>query len=176
MGQARSLASGVMVNWTAYAVGVVVSFFLSPFVVHRLGNVAYGVWVLANSSIAYMALLDLGLRGAVTHFVAKHKARAEDIESSRAVSVALGFRILVSVLVATATLILAATATRIFRIPPEMQGAAQWAIAITGFQLCFSLIVGVFAGVLTAMQRFDLASGLAIAQTLIGAASTVCRA
>jgi len=173
MGQARILASGVMINWTAYIVAVVVYFFLSPFVVHQLGNTSYGVWVLANSSIAYMALLDLGLRGAVTHFVAKHQARGEDLESSRAASVALGFRILVSLVVATAAVVLAARATRIFRIPPEMQGAAQWSIATTGFQLCFSLIVGVFAGVLTAMQRFDLASGLAIAQTLIGAAGTI---
>jgi O-antigen/teichoic acid export membrane protein len=173
MGQARLLANGVMINWTAYAVAVVVSFFLSPFVVHHLGNVAYGVWVLANSSIAYMALLDLGLRGAVTHFVAKHRARGEDIESSRAISVALGFRIVVSLLVATATLMLAARANRIFRIPSEMLAAAQWTIVIIGVQLCFGLIIGVFAGVLTALQRFGLASGLAIAQTLISAAGTV---
>jgi len=173
MGRARLLISGVFVNWTAVAVSGMVSFLLSPFVVHRLGNIVYGVWVLANSSIAYMGLLDLGMRGAVGYFVAKYQARGDHLESSRAVSAALGFRILISLLVVTAGLILAALAAKIFRIPSDMWQAAQWAIFITGLNLSLNLIVGVFGGVLTALQRFDLASGLVIAQTLISAAGTV---
>lgn len=173
MSRARILMTGIAVNWMAFAISVIVSFFLSPFVVHHLGNVAYGVWVLANSSIAYMALLDLGMRGAVTHFVAKHQARGEHLESSRAVSVALAFRTLISLAVIVASLILAAFAIKIFRIPSNMWTAAQWAIVISGFNLSFSLIVGVFVGVLTALQRFELASGIAIAQTLISAVGTV---
>ena len=118
MSRVRILMTGVFANWMAFAVAVVVSFFLSPFIVHRLGNIAYGVWILANSSIAYMALLDLGMRSAVTHFVAKHQARGEDIESSRAVSVALAFRALISLVVIVASLFLAAYASKVFRIPP----------------------------------------------------------
>ena len=173
MSRARILMSGIAVNWMAFAISVIVSFFLSPFVVHHLGNVAYGVWVLANSSIAYMALLDLGMRGAVSYFVAKHQARGEHLESSRAVSVGLAFRALISLIVIVASLMLAAFASKIFRIPFNMWTAARWAIVISGFNLSFSLIVGVFAGVLTALQRFELVSGIAIAQTLIGAAGTV---
>src|SRR6266550_4901303 len=173
MSRARTLLTGILMNWTAFAVSVIVSFFLSPFVVHRLGNIAYGVWVLANSSIAYMALLDLGMRGAVTHFVAKHQARGEHLESNRAVSVALAFRTLISLAVIVASLALAAFAAKIFRIPSNMWTAAQWAIVISGFNLSFSLVVGVFGGVLTALQRFGMANGLAIAQTLISAAATV---
>src|ERR1700732_5248769 len=108
MSRDRTLRTGMFANWTAFAVSDVVSFFLAPFVVHHLGNVAYGVWVLANSSIAYMALLDLGMRSAVTHFVAKHQARGEDLESSRAVSVALAFRTVISLAVIVASLALAA--------------------------------------------------------------------
>src|ERR1700733_5051547 len=173
MSRARILMGGIAVNWMAFAISVIVSFFLSPFVVHHLGNVAYGVWVLANSSIAYMALLDLGMRGAVTHFVAKHQALREDLESSRAVSVALAFRALISLAVVFTSLILAVFASKIFRIPSDMWTAAQWAIVITGFNLSFNLIVGVFAGVLTGLQRFELTSGIAITQTITGAVGTV---
>jgi O-antigen/teichoic acid export membrane protein len=115
MGRGRLLITGVIVNWTAVVVAIIISFFLSPFVVHHLGNVTYGVWILANSSIAYMALLDLGMRGAVTHFVAKHHALGEHLESTRAVSVALGFRLLIGLIVMIASLALAALATKIFR-------------------------------------------------------------
>lgn len=157
----------------AFAVAAIVSFFLSPFLVHHLGNAAYGVWILANSSIAYMALLDLGMRGAVTHFVAKHHALGNHAESSSAVSVALGFRLLIALVVTVASVTLAALASKIFRMPVDLWQAARWAIVIVGVNLSLALIVGVFAGVLTGLQRFDLVSALAVAQTLLGAAGTV---
>src|SRR5258708_6459405 len=173
MNRLRLLVGGMFINWLAFAASVIASFFVSPYVVHHLGNVAYGVWVLANSSIAYMALLDLGMRGAVTHFVAKHHACEEHLESSRGLSVALGFRSLISLTVIIGSLILAGFATRMFRIPPNLSTAAQWAIVITGLNLALSLVFGVFGGVLTALQRFDLASGLVIAQNLISTAGTL---
>src|SRR5580704_12640237 len=132
MGRARLLITGIFLNWTAFAVAVVVSFFLSPFLVHHLGNAVYGVWILANSSIAYMALLDLGMRGAVTHFVAKHHAVGDHVEASNAVSVALGFRVLIALAVVAASLTLAIFSNRVFRIPGELWSAARWAIIITG--------------------------------------------
>lgn len=173
MSRARLLINGVFANWTAYAVATVTAFFVSPFIVHHLGNVAYGVWVIANSSIAYMALLDLGMRGAVIHFVAKHHARSEHLDSSRAVSAALGFRIAIGLAIVLASLALAAEASRVFRIPPEMAAAASWAIILTGLNLAFSLVVGVFGGVIVAFNRFDLNSAVAIAQTLFSALGAV---
>jgi O-antigen/teichoic acid export membrane protein len=173
MRRARLLITGVFLNWAAFVIAAIVSFFLSPFLVHHLGNAAYGVWILANSSIAYMALLDLGMRGAVTHFVAKHHAVGNHADSSSAVSVALAFRVLMALAITVVSLTLAAFAAKLFRMPVELWTAARWAIVITGLNLSFTLLAGVFAGVLTGLQRFDLVSGLAVAQTLLGAASTV---
>jgi O-antigen/teichoic acid export membrane protein len=173
MGRGRLLITGVFVNWAAVVIAIIISFFLSPFIVHHLGNVTYGVWILANSSIAYMALLDLGMRGAVTHFVAKHHALGEHLESSRAVSVALGFRLLIGLIVMIASLTLAVLATKIFRIPVDLWAATRWTMIITGLSLSLTLMLGVFGGVLTGLQRFDIVSSLTIAQALVGAAGTV---
>jgi O-antigen/teichoic acid export membrane protein len=173
MGRARLLITGVFLNWTAFAVAAIVSFFLSPFLVHHLGNAMYGVWILANSSIAYMALLDLGLRGAVTHFVAKHHAVGSHREASSAVSVALGFRLLIALTVVVASLTLAAFSAKIFRMPADLWVPARWAIIITGINLSVTLVSGVFGGVLTGLQRFDIVSGVSVTQTLLGAAGTV---
>ncbi len=67
----RRIAQNVLSNWFALGVTTVVGFFLSPFVVHHLGNLAYGVWVIIASLVSYMGLMDLGLRGAVTRYVSK---------------------------------------------------------------------------------------------------------
>ena len=54
----RHIARNVFSNWLATAANMAVGFFLSPFIVHRLGNEAYGVWVLAISSINYLQRQD----------------------------------------------------------------------------------------------------------------------
>src|SRR2546425_12295303 len=86
MQKGHGIGRSVALNWIALVISIGVAFFLSPFVVHRLGNVAYGLWTLVISMTAYMGLLDLGLRGAVTRFVSKHHALREHLESSRAFS------------------------------------------------------------------------------------------
>ena len=106
MPRARRIAQNVLSNWLALAITTVVGFFLSPFVVHRLGNLTYGVWVIVMSLVAYMNLLDLGLRGAVTRFVSKGTAQEDHEESSRVVSGALWIRLWISLAVVGAAAIL----------------------------------------------------------------------
>ncbi|HEV2990940.1 MAG TPA: oligosaccharide flippase family protein, partial [Candidatus Angelobacter sp.] len=61
----------VISNWGSYVIAMGVNFFLSPYVVNHLGNVTYGVWTLLLSLTGYLGLLDLGVRGAVTRYVAR---------------------------------------------------------------------------------------------------------
>ena len=81
MTKMRRIARGVMFNWIALATNMLVAFFLSPFVVHHLGNVAYGIWTLVVSVTSFMGLLDLGMRGAVTLFVSKNHVLGDHLST-----------------------------------------------------------------------------------------------
>ena len=167
------IGRSVILNWMALAVGIGVAFFLSPFVVHRLGNIAYGIWTLVNSMIAYMGLLDLGLRGAVTRFVSRYHAQGEHLESSRAVSAAFWFRLCVGAVVVVTSLILPYIAISAFHIPQDMQLATRWAIGVMGVSFAVTLTMGVFGGVLVALNRFDLVSTVTMVQTMLRALGIV---
>src|SRR6266852_6450116 len=79
----------VISNWGTYLLAMAINFFLSPYVVRRLGNTGYGVWTLILSLTGYLGLLDLGVRGAVTRYVAKFHAEAEDGRASNIASSAM---------------------------------------------------------------------------------------
>ena len=81
----------VLSNWGAFAVNAVIAFFLSPYIVRSLGAEVYGAWVLVGSLVGYLGLLDIGVRGAVTKFVAAHHAARAHDEASRIASAALAF-------------------------------------------------------------------------------------
>jgi len=167
------LARGVSLNWVALSLSVLVSFFLSPFVIHKLGNIAYGVWTLAGSLISYMGLLDLGLRGAITRFVSRYHSAGRHSEASQAVSTALWFRLGVGFIVIVISVVLSQVASSIFRIPSTLVTAAQWAIIATGMSLAVTLTGGLFAGVLAGLHRFDQLSGTTIGQVLLRTSGVV---
>src|SRR5438552_12736758 len=56
---------------TAFAVHVVLAFFMTPFVLRSLGDGRYGVWAVMTGLTGYYGLLDLGLRGGMTQHLAR---------------------------------------------------------------------------------------------------------
>jgi O-antigen/teichoic acid export membrane protein len=173
MPRARRIVQNVFSNWIALAITTLVGFFLSPFVVHHLGNVTYGVWVLTLSFASYMNLLDLGLRGAVTRFVSKGVAQGNYEESSQAVSGALWIRLWISLAIVAVGFGLSVVFHHIFAIPVELQRDARLAILITCVSVAITLWSGVFGSVLAALHRFDLTSSVSILQTCFRGAGLV---
>ena len=74
---------------------------------------------------------------------------------------------LIGVVVVLTSLVLPEIAISVFRIPTEMQAATRWAIRATGTSFAITLTIGVFGGVLAALHRFDLISGVTIGQTVL---------
>src|ERR1700730_8733280 len=173
MPRARRIAQNVLSNWVALAITTVVGFFLSPFVVHHLGNLTYGVWVIIMSLVSYMNLLDLGLRGAVTRFVSKGTAQQDHEAANQAISGALWIRLWISLAIVAAGLVASAAFNHVFTIPVELQQTARIAVLITAVTVAINLWCGVFGGVLVALHRYDLTSSVSILQTVARAAGIV---
>jgi O-antigen/teichoic acid export membrane protein len=173
MPRLRRIVQNVLSNWVALVISTAVGFFLSPFVVHHLGNLVYGVWVLIGSVVAYMSLLDLGLRGAVTRYVSKGVAQEDHENAGEAVSGALWIRFWISLTVFGAGLVLAGAFSHIFDVPIALQRDARFAVAITATTVAINLWCGVFGGVLIALHRYDLTSSVSILQTCLRAGGIV---
>ena len=165
MPRLTKIVQNIFSNWCALGVTTLVGFFLSPFIVHHLGNLTYGVWVLTFSFSSYMNLLDLGLRGAVTRYVSKGTAQLNYDEANQAISGALWIRIRISLAVIAAGFLLAAIFHKMFSIPQELQYDARLAILISCVNVAVTLISGVFGSVLSGLHRFDLLSGVTIFQS-----------
>jgi O-antigen/teichoic acid export membrane protein len=165
----RQFAVNVSMNWVATAVNMVIPFFLTPFVVRHLGSAAYGVWILAMSTVSYLALLDLGLRSAIIRFVSKAIAQEKLPDATAAIGAALWFRLLVACGVAVISVGLAFAAPHFFKLPPELVRPAQFTIALAALSVGVTLVSGVFGAVLTALNRFDLLSSITSGQVLVRA-------
>jgi len=122
---------------------------------------------LANSLVAYLALLDLGMRGAVTKFVSSSHAHQEHDEASRSVGAAFWFRLWAAALIVIMSAVLSVFAPRLFHFPWELVRTARWVLMLNGTTVAIALTAGVFGGVLAGLQKFDRLSAVSTAQSLI---------
>lgn len=160
----RQIARNALSSWLATAASMAVGFFLSPFIVHRLGNAAYGVWVLSISSVNYLALLDLGMRSSVLRFVSKERAVGNHQGASESFSAALWVRVQISAAVLLLASLLAVLFPILFRIPPELAHTSRLSVAIIGVTTAVGMCLGVFGGVLSAVNRYDVQTGVTLIQ------------
>ncbi len=152
---------------------MLIGFFLAPFVVHRLGTDGYGVWSLVVGLLGYLGLLDLGIRQAVNRYVAQSYVVDSHGECSANLSVALTLFVVASSIAVLLSLVLSISLPFLFNIPESLVGDAQIIVALGGITVALSLVVGVFGGVVTGVQRFDVQALLDIVTTLIRAVGTV---
>jgi len=70
-----------------------------PFVVHRIGLTKFGTWMLVNSVVGYMGLLDLGLAPTVVKKSAELLAKEDKDELNRTISTVFTLYLLIGALV-----------------------------------------------------------------------------
>jgi O-antigen/teichoic acid export membrane protein len=163
----------VISNWATYLLGGIVSFFLSPFIVRHLGNSAYGIWVLLVSLTGYLGFLDLGIRGAVTRYIAKFHTEGNHEQSRRTVSSACCIFLMAGTLAVVTAVGFAFLVVPRFHIPSEYVQSAQTVVLITGVTIAMSLISGIFGGLLIGLQRFGLMNLVALSGIVFRSTATV---
>jgi len=154
-------------NWIAFLFVAGVSFFLSPFIVHHLGDTAYGVWTLLAALVGYLGLLDFGVRGAVTRYVAHHHAASDGESCSSIVSAGLAMYGLLGSLAIVIAGVVAYLAPLLFNIPEAYVDDTRLVLIVGGMTMAVTLLGAVFGGVIAGLQRFDISSGIEIAVTTI---------
>lgn len=167
------IARSVLSNWFATVATLAVGFLLQPFIVHRLGDVAYGIWVLAVSSINYLGLLDLGMASSVVRYVSKGHATQDHAEASGVLSAVLWVRLQIGAVILLASGILALFFSRLFHVPAELSNDARTAILIIGISTAISMCFGVFSSTLSALNRYDLRSYIILVQMAVRVTSVV---
>lgn len=157
-------------NWIALAVNVLVGFFLSPFILHHLGDAAFGIWVLIFSITGHYGLFDLGIRSSVVRYVSRATATNDTEYASRLISTSLFSYSCIGAFTFLITLFITAHVDTFFHIGPQFHTTARWLLLMVGAAVSLGFPLGVSGGILEGLQRFDISSTTSIASTLVRAA------
>lgn len=156
-------------SWFSLGINVVVGVFLSPFILHRLGDAAFGIWVLIFSISGYYGIFDLGIRSSIVRYVSKFFAVQDKESLSKVISTSLFTYTCIGTLAMLVTIVGTVYVDSLFKIPPAFHSTAQWLLLMVGASVAIGFPLGVFGGVLEGVQRFYVVNLTTVASTLLRA-------
>lgn len=167
---ARNLTTG----WGLLVAEVGVAFFLTPFIILKLGAGAYGVWSLMIGLIGYMGLVDVGLRGAVGRFVNHYLALGDRRALDEVVSTACGVLTALAAVALLAAIVVSRNFTTIFpRTPEGLADAVVIALPLLAVGLWMSFISSILGNLLAAKEALYLTNGFALVTLALRASGVV---
>ena len=161
MNSARVHARNLAANWIGHGANMVVLFFLSPFVLHTLGTIQYGIWSLLTVVTGYMGILDLGVRASTGRHVALYVGKEDHKSVDETIRTSVTFFSLIGLLIVAVGAALGWVFPRAFSsVPAEYHGLVGLLLPILAMNLWLTTFRAVLASVLIAHDRFDLTNAV----------------
>lgn len=167
------IARSALSNWFATASALAVSYFMAPFLIHHLGSVEYGIWVLALSTTGYLYFLDLGFRSSLLRFVSRAYSTGDHEEASRVVSSVLWVRLHIGATTFLLATLICIVFPKLFHLPEPLWLTSRQALFIIGLTISFNMPMSAIGAVLSALNRYDLLSYVSLLQLVIRAGGVV---
>ncbi len=169
----RQILKNVGSSWFALGINVIVGIFISPFILHHLGDAAFGIWVLIFSVTGYYGLFDLGIRSSIIRYVSKYTATDDREKLAQFINTALFTYTGIGVVCMAVTALLSSSVEHFFKIPPDMHSQARLLLLMVGASVSLGFPLGVFGGMLEGLQRFYILNWTSIGTSLVRAALIV---
>jgi O-antigen/teichoic acid export membrane protein len=158
-------------NVGGYLVSVIAAFLIAPITIHTLGDTRYGAWSLVAELVGYYGLLDLGIRGAVTYFVAKYSAHQSQDEVKETVASAFWVLAACGLLAFVAGVLLTIGFPYLFKTEGVDVAEVRASLMIMSALIGLSLPMGALGGALIGRERFDIATSIEATNRIL---TTVC--
>ena len=147
---------------------------VSPLLLRHLGMARYGSWALIAQLTGYYGLLDWGLRGAVSYFVAKDLPKKRFAELNAVISSAFYALVLVGGAAICIGVGLAFILERIFNLSGTSPTEVRSAFMVVTFTVACSLPVETFMAIVNGRKRlYVLAAAESVAQVSTAVAIVV---
>ncbi|MFZ5801424.1 MAG: polysaccharide biosynthesis C-terminal domain-containing protein [Candidatus Omnitrophota bacterium] len=152
---------------------LLVTLFLTPFIIRYLGLEVFSLWVVIGTLTGYFGLFDLGIANAFIKYICEHFTRRQMDTVSEIVSTGTFFYALFALVTVAVSFAAIDFILTIFKIPLYLRLEARWVFLVSICLFALGNIVSVFEAVPAALQRFDILSKITIVLSVVTAAGTI---
>lgn len=156
MNSNKRLAINMVANIVAFGVQFGVSFFLTPYMINKLGSEAYGFIPLSNNIVSYTNIITIALNSMSSRFIALEMNRNHIEEANKYFNSVLAANTLLSILLAIPSIVFIIFADYILNIPEEILADVQITFSCAFLGMIINLLFNVYGSVYYVRNRMDL--------------------
>ncbi len=153
----QRLAGNVLSSWAGQCIFIIAGFVMPRMIDKRLGQDLLGVWDFSWSLVSYFSLVQVGVIGSISRYVAMHQAKNDGVGVNRSISS-------VTCILAVMAGAIAVLALAAFFSLARFRGAslgvylqdARWGGLILGLEMALQTMSSIYAGVLTGSHRWGI--------------------
>jgi len=151
-----------------------VSFFLTPFIIYKIGMAGFGAWALVQAILAYIQLFDLGVGNSLVKFIAELEARQKTEKINQFVSTAFVFYLCAAIFVCLPVFAGRGWLINLF-FQSSNVSSQEIDLVLTGVLIIFLIRFpfSVFPSVLNGLQRMDWSNGISLLAWYLNAGAIV---
>jgi O-antigen/teichoic acid export membrane protein len=150
-----------------------VALFMAPFLIHRIGDDRYGLYMLVFKIIGVLDIMNLGLAEATLRYVAHYYGRGDLAGIHRVIGSTLTVYLITGLGAATALFLAAPFIAGYIKVPAGDEGLAVNVLRLAGMNFVFLFLSAVFQSIPQALRRYDISGGTRILQSLCYVAGSV---
>lgn len=164
----RNIGSG----FGGTAIILLINFALMPFVLARIGQVGFGIWVLVNSLVGYMGFMDVGLQPTLVKKTSEYLAAGDQDGLQKIVNTTMLIYIIVGFMVGGIVFGLAPYLPSLLKIPEQDIPTFNMVVYIVGLQTALGFPMTLWRGLVGGLQDYHAINVINITSNVLRAALT----
>jgi O-antigen/teichoic acid export membrane protein len=156
-------------NFAVMIIKLVITFIMTPLLVHNLGNYDYGIWEILGAVLGYMGLLDMGMKPSISRFAAKYHSEQSQDKLSVLYSTSWFFLALIGILLFLFFLVWSLFMPETISSDVDSQAKYSLLLIIIGAQLLIVFPGYVAESFLEGFQKYYLKNNITIFNSIVGA-------
>lgn len=165
----NELKAGAVLNYIAICLNMLVGLIYTPFMLRMLGQSEYGLYSLASSVIAYLAVLDLGFGNAIIRYAAKFRAQDKHKEQEEMFGMFFVLYICIGIIALIVGGILTLNVENMFSrsMSQEEISRTKVIMALMTFNLAFTFPMSIWGSIMMAYERFVFQKLVSVLRTVL---------
>ncbi len=164
----RRFVTGLGIGYIHTIATIVVGLWLTPFLLRRLGEHDYGLWLLGGQVLVYLALLDLGVVALIPREIAGAAGTADDVHGNQRRLIGETVRLICWQMPVVA----AAGAVAVFLLPSEW-AALRWPLTLVVITFVVTFPCRLFGAILQGLQDLGFLGASQVTAWIAGTAIVI---
>lgn len=154
----RQISINIIANIISYSANVLIAFFLTPFLIEKIGKETYSFYPIANTIVSYMSILTNSLNSISSRFVTVELVKGDDNEADKYFSSTLAANLVMSCVLAVPMIFIIIFLDKIMHVPINSVAAVKLLFSLVFGAAILNIAASVFGIATFAKNRIDLRS------------------